>query len=337
MSGHDHEKDVDHLTGTETTGHEWDGIKELNTPMPRWWLYTMYATIIWGIAYSVVMPAWPYISGQGWTATKGTLGYTQRGSVQNELKAEESGRADLMAKIDATPLDEVLKQPELLNAALAGGRAAFAENCAGCHGAGAQGSTGYPNLQDDDWLWGGTINDLHSTISHGIRWDADSETRMSQMPAFGKDGLLTRDQIGEVSNYVLAVSGQAHDKALAAKGQAVFAENCVSCHGEKAMGDRSQGAPNLTDKVWLYGGTEKDIIATVSGSHYGVMPAWGQRLSAATVKQLAIYVYSLGGGEATPQSAMAEPTTPAPAAPAVAAPTTPAPATTAPQGNGGQK
>lgn len=299
MAGHN-TQDHDDLTGTPTTGHEWDGLKELNTPLPKWWLYTMYATIVWGLAYSVMMPAWPYITAKGWTATDGTLGYSQRATVEREVKAEALGRAAVTAKIEQASLSDILATPDLLNAALAGGKAAFADNCSGCHGASAQGAVGFPNLQDDSWQWGGTIDDIHATIAHGVRWDSDENTRSSMMPAFGRDGVLERAQIDQIAEYVLKVSGQKHNASLAAAGVQLFADNCASCHGVNAEGDVTQGAPSLADKVWLYGKSGEAIRAQINAPRHGVMPAWNQRLDPATVKQLAVYIYSLGGGQKAP-------------------------------------
>lgn len=305
MAGHD--KETDHLTGTETTGHEWDGIKELNTPLPRWWLYVFYACIVWGVIYTVVMPAWPYIGPSGWSATKGTLSYTQRGTVVDDLKAQDASRADLFKQIESTDLNQIIAQPALLEASIAGGRIAFLENCAPCHGTGAQGGKGFPNLQDDDWLWGGTVNAIHQTIAHGVRWDNDADTRMSQMPAYGRDGLLEPRQISAVVEHVLKLSGQQHNARLAATGATIFGEQCAACHGVDGTGDKTQGAPNLTDKVWLFGGDRATITETVTNARYGVMPAWQERLQPAVVKQLALYVYSLGGGVREEQTAMAAP------------------------------
>jgi cytochrome c oxidase cbb3-type subunit 3 len=307
MAGHNH-NDHDELTGTQTTGHEWDGLKELNTPLPKWWLYTMYACIVWGLGYAVVMPAWPYITSQGWKATDGVLGYSQRGVVERELQGQAAARSGITQQIQQANLSDILAKPELLNAAIAGGKAAFADNCAGCHGSGAQGFVGFPNLQDDSWQWGGTIDEIHHTIAHGVRWDSDENTRSSMMPAFGKDGVLEAAQISQLTNFVLKVSGQKHDAQLAAAGTQLYADNCASCHGETAQGDVTQGAPSLADKVWLYGGSPEAIKAQIHSPRHGVMPAWSERLTPATIKSLAVYIYSLGGGQKAPvQSAEATP------------------------------
>jgi cytochrome c oxidase cbb3-type subunit 3 len=275
-----------------TTGHEWDGIEELNKPLPRWWLLTFYATIIWAVGYWLVYPAWPLVA----TYTKGFLGYSQREHVAEQLEAAKAAKAGYRDKIAASNLDAIVADPELLQFALAGGEAAFGDNCAPCHGRGAQGGFGYPNLRDDSWLWGnGSLADIHKTILHGIRAN-DPDTRTNQMPAFGRTGLLTEPQIADVAEYVLSLSGKATDQAAAARGAKTFAASCVACHGPDGKGNPDMGAPNLTDELWLYAGDKKTVMETIRNGRGGVMPAWGARLDPETVKELAIYVHSLGGG-----------------------------------------
>jgi len=286
----------DDVSGTATTGHEWDGIKELNTPLPRWWLYTFYATVIWGIAYTVVYPAWPMLT----SATPGLLGWSSRGALEQQLSAAREAQKANLDKIAAMSVDDILKDPQLLSFAQAGGAAAFKVNCVQCHGSGAAGFVGYPNLNDDDWLWGGTPDAIYTTLKHGIRYTADPETRDSQMPAFGADGILLPEQIDQVANYVVGMSGGEADAAKAEAGKAIFAENCASCHGEDGKGLSEFGSPNLTDKIALYGGTLDNIKAQIVKPRLGVMPGWTHRLDDATIKQLAVYVHTLGGGEATP-------------------------------------
>jgi len=287
----------DEVSGTETTGHEWDGIRELNTPLPKWWVYVFYATIVWAVGYWVVYPSWPYLTSSGWTHTKGVVGYTERNDVTAELKTIAAGRAETLKVIEQTPIEEVAKNDSLMEVALAGGKAAFGDNCAGCHGSGAQGGNGFPNLNDDDWLWGGALADIQTTITHGIRWDADSETRQNQMPRFLDDGMLKANEINDAAEYVLSLSNKADDAEAAKRGAAVFAQNCVACHGADAKGNQQLGAPNLTDAIWLYGGDKETLVTTISHGRGGVMPAWGARLGAGTVKELALYVHSLGGGK----------------------------------------
>lgn len=283
------EKDA--ITGTETTGHVWDGVKELNTPLPKWWLYVFYATIVWSIGYFVLYPAWPSLSSH----TAGTLGYWSRGEIARQLDEQTAQRAPFVNRIRAASLEEIRRDPDLLGFAIAGGRAMFADNCAPCHGAGGAGGKGYPSLADDDWLWGGDPATIERTIQFGIR-SAHPDTRVSQMPRFGLDGMLDAAQINDVSEYVLSLSGAATNAAAALRGAPVFAENCVSCHGEKAEGNAELGAPNLADKVWLYGGDKRSIVQMVTASRSGVMPAWADRLDDATIKMLTVYVHALGGG-----------------------------------------
>jgi cytochrome c oxidase cbb3-type subunit 3 len=288
---------TDQFTGTETTGHEWDGIRELDTPLPKWWLYIFYACIVWSVGYWILMPAWPYFWDGAWRHTGGTIGYTQRNAVTGELQTIAAGRAEVMKQIAAMPIEEIGKNDTLMEVALAGGKAAFGDNCAPCHGSGAQGSKGFPNLNDDDWLWGGTLADVETTLTHGIRWDADEDTRQNQMPRFLDDAMLKSDEIGDVADYVLSLGGVSVDPAVATRGAEVFAKNCVTCHGADAKGSQELGAPNLTDAIWLYGGDRASVVQTISHGRGGVMPAWGGRLDPGTIKELALYVHSLGGGK----------------------------------------
>ena len=285
------DKHIDEFSGVATTGHEWDGIKELNNPLPRWWVWTFYGTIVWALAYTIAYPAWPLIS----SATTGMLGYSSRVEVRKELDAAEAAKSDYVAAVKAKSVTEIEADDQLRAFATAAGAAAFKVNCIQCHGSGAAGSAGYPNLNDDDWLWGGKLDDVYLTITHGIRFAGDDETRVSEMTSF--NDILTGDQIAEVSAYVAGLSGTASSPDLAAKGAPVFAENCASCHGEDAKGNRELGAPDLTDAIWLYGGSEAQIAQQVRSPRNGVMPAWGARLGDTTVKELAIFVDSLGGGE----------------------------------------
>ena len=284
----------DEISGTSTTGHEWDGIKELNTPLPRWWLYTFYGTVIWALGYTIAYPAWPLLT----SATPGILGYSSRANVSDSIEAAKAAQKVNLDKIAAASVDDILKDPQLLSFAQAGGAAAFKVNCVQCHGAGAAGSVGYPNLNDDDWLWGGTPDAIYVTLKNGIRYTDNAETRDSQMPAFGADGILNPEQIGQVAAYTLSLSGEVQDQAAVQAGQTIYVENCASCHGEDGKGGRDFGAPNLTDKIWLYGGTLEQVKAQIARPRMGVMPAWSHRLDDATIKQLSVYVHALGGGEA---------------------------------------
>jgi cytochrome c oxidase cbb3-type subunit III len=289
----DHNKRVDEATGTNLVGHEWDGIEELDTPLPRWWVYIFAATVVFAAGYVVAYPSFPDVAG-------GT-GWSSRGQLDEALKAQTAARAKVTTAIAATPIDQLVANPQLMRSAIEGGRAAFKVNCVQCHGSGAAGSKGYPNLNDDDWLWGGDIASIHTTLVHGIRSPGSEETRFSQMPAFAD--ILSKGQISALVSHVQAISGQGKPSAAGAQ---LFAENCASCHGPEGKGMREQGAPNLTDGIWLYGGDRASLTQTISKARYGVMPHWSTRLDQATVKMLAAYVHSLGGGEANPAPAPAE-------------------------------
>lgn len=282
------EKDT--VSGQDTTGHEWDGLKELNTPLPKWWLYTFYATIAFAVVWVIIYPSMP-----GW---RGTSGWIAREAIVGEVEAANARNAPMMARLrEATPA-QIAADPEMRAFALAGGRVAFANNCAGCHGAGGQGAQGgYPTLADDDWIWGGSLEAIQQTIRHGIRNTEDDEARTSIMPRFGADGMLTAAQIGDVAEHVLSLSGRATDQAAAGRGQAIFAEQCVACHGDRGEGNRDVGAPRLSDQVWLYGNTKAQIMAMINNPRMGVMPAWQGRLDPAVINMLTVYVHSLGGGE----------------------------------------
>jgi cytochrome c oxidase cbb3-type subunit 3 len=286
-------KHIDSATGVETVGHEWDGIEELDNPLPRWWLWSFYACIIFSLAYCIAYPAWPLLS----KGTEGMLGWTSRGQLDAEIKTETKRQGPVLAALSQVPIERLPQDGNLMRAAIAGGKAAFKVNCVQCHGAGAAGSKGFPNLNDDDWLWGGDLKAIEYTLVHGIRHPGDDQTRTSMMPSFGRDALLDPRQIGDVTSYVRSLSGKEPASAASQRGAAVFEANCVACHGPDGKGLRTFGAPNLTDAIWLYGSTRADVTASVSNAHAGVMPAWGERLDPVTIKMLAAYVHSLGGGE----------------------------------------
>jgi cytochrome c oxidase cbb3-type subunit III len=287
------QSEIDHISGKTTTGHEWDGIKELNTPLPRWWLLTFYACIVWAIGYWIVYPAWPLLS----SYTTGVLRYSSRADVAVELARLEKIRGEKMAALGSASLAEIEKDPTLLALARARGKTVFGDNCAPCHGSGAAGAKGYPNLNDDDWLWGGTLEQIMQTIQYGVR-SGHPKTHEGAMLAFGKDGILKPEQIIAVANYVRSLSGLPTTPGYdAAAGAKIFAENCSSCHGDKGQGNQDLGAPNLTDKIWLYGSDEATLVDTISNGRAGVMPAWVDRLDPSTIKAMAVYVHSLGGGK----------------------------------------
>jgi cytochrome c oxidase cbb3-type subunit 3 len=285
------EKDA--LTGTEIRDHEWDGIRELDTPLPKWWVYVFYACILWAIVYFVLYPSIPGITGY----FKGVLGWSSRTAVQQSIAAARKDQAKYLDRIRAMPLAAIRKDRELLAFAIAGGHAAFARNCAPCHGPAGVGRRGYPSLADDAWLWGGTLAAIHKTIEVGIRSTSD-DTRTNTMPTFGgPNGILKPAQIDDVAEYVLSLTKRATDKAAAARGAKIFAEQCVACHGKNGQGNQALGGPALNDQIWLYGNTKQAIVAQITKPRMGVMPTWGGRLDPVTIKMLALYVHSLGGGK----------------------------------------
>lgn len=285
-------KPVQKKKEVETTGHEWDGIKEYNNPMPRWWVWTFYATIIWAIGYTILYPAWP-VSKHG--ATPGLLGWSSRGDVAADIQKFADRNADLNAKLASVDLATIKDDPALNNYAVQYGRATFATFCSQCHGSGAAGAKGYPNLLDNDWLWGGDIDTIKTTITHGIRSPDDEDTRVGEMPAWGE--LLDEGELKAVIEYVASLAGDQYDPKLAEQGKVVFEDNCAACHGEDAKGNRDLGAPNLTDAIWLYGSDRDTIAETITNGRAGVMPSWNAKLTPSQIAAVAAYVHQLGGGE----------------------------------------
>ena len=276
-----------------TTGHSWDGIEEFNNPLPRWWLWIFYATIVWALIYSVAYPAWPLLT----RATPGVLGHSTRADVAAEIARFDDANGPIKARLIEADFATVTQDADLMAYAVNAGAAVFRTNCAQCHGAGAAGvqASGYPNLLDDDWLWGGTVEKIAYTVRHGIRNTADPDAHYSQMPAFGE--ILEPAQIDAVVQHVRALSGQEHDATIATEGAVLYAENCASCHGDEGLGDPALGAPNLADAIWLYGGSVEALTHTVTYARYGVMPNWGGRLSEDEIRAVALYVHGLGGGQ----------------------------------------
>ncbi|MCA2013159.1 cytochrome-c oxidase, cbb3-type subunit III [Cereibacter sphaeroides] len=279
-----------------TTGHSWDGIEEFDNPMPRWWLWTFYATIIWAVVYWILFPAWPLVRG----ATAGMLGYSSRADVAAEIQAVDDANAVWYQRLVDTDVNAIHEDADLQRFAVNAGAAVFRAQCSQCHGAGADGirpGSGFPNLNDDEWMWGGTMDDIVQTVTYGIRNEDFPDARYSEMPSFGRDELLTAEEIDQVVNHVLNISGQAHDAALAEAGAEVFDLNCSSCHGVNGEGDQFQGAPALNNAIWLYGGSEAEIRASVTVAHFGVMPGFTERLNEAQIRAVASYVHQLGGGQ----------------------------------------
>jgi cytochrome c oxidase cbb3-type subunit 3 len=288
-------KEIDHVTGVETTGHVWDGdLKELNKPLPKWWLYVLYASIVWAIGYWILYPTWPGIGVTGYTS--GILDYSQRAEVTKEVMDAKAAQAGSLKTIATSTPDAIQKNADLMEFVMRGGAAQFAGNCAPCHGKGAQGAKGYPNLNDDDWLWGGTLEDIEKTIKYGIR-TGHADGHESAMPRFGIDQVLTPAQISDTAEFVLSLSKHETDAAAAERGKAIFAEQCAACHGPEGKGTAELGAPNLTDVIWLYGNAKSDIQESIRTGRGGVMPSWQGKLDPETIKMLSIYVHALGGGK----------------------------------------
>lgn len=279
-----------------TTGHSWDGIEEFNNPLPRWWLWIFYACIVWAIWYSIAYPAWPGVK----SATAGYLGFSTRAQVAEDIATAEAKNAAINEKLASVELASIATDPELEGYPKSAGAAVFKTWCAQCHQTNGAGAVGYPNLQDDDWLWGGTMEDIHLTLLHGIRSETDDDSRYSEMPAFGRDELLEEEEISQVVNFVMSLTPNVNppqDPSMVEAGAVVFEDNCAACHMEDGSGDRAQGAPNLADAIWLYGGDYAAISETVHNSRFGVMPDWNERLSEAQIRAVATYVHQLGGGE----------------------------------------
>lgn len=285
------QKPIDEVTGIDTTGHDWDGITELNNPLPRWWLWCFYLTIIWGVGYTIAFPAWPMLS----SATSGVLGYSTRAEVAAEIAAVDERNAEVSASLASADLTTLSPDDPAYQYGVAGGAAVFRAHCSQCHGSGAAGAVGYPNLLDDDWLWGGDLAAIEYTVRHGIRNEIDWDARWSEMPAFAD--ILDRDEINATVEYVLSLSGQDHDATLAADGAQIYMDQCSACHMDGGTGNRDMGAPNLSDAIWLYGGSREAIQTSIKQARFGVMPPWGPRLDEADIKAVTLYVHQLGGGE----------------------------------------
>ena len=281
--------DRDPVTGRPTTGHEWDGIRELNTPLPKWWVYTFIASIVFAVGYCVLFPSVPFLRSH----TAGTLGYSTRVALSRDLSAAAAEQAGIRAKLAAASLADIRHDQQMLAFAEIGGRAAFADNCVPCHRAGGAGAPGFPNLTDDVWIWGGKLSDIQQTISHGIR-NSDPDSRQSLMPRFGLDGLLTAAQIDAVADYVVSLRNGA---PAAGEGAKIFADNCAVCHGINGEGKREVGAPPLATKISLYGDDKETTVDVITRARNSSMPAWGARLDPVTIKMLTVYVHALGGGE----------------------------------------
>ena len=281
----------DEHSGVETTGHEWDGIRELNNPLPRWWLWTFYGCIAFAIIYWVLMPAWPGLNGY----TRGVLGRSDRAEVATELAALKTLRGAQEVRLQNASLTQIETDPALQAYALAVGQSVFGDNCAGCHGVGGAGARGYPNLRDDVWLWGGDLNAIEHTLRVGIR-SGHQNARQSQMPSFGRDQILSGEQVNDLTEYVTALSRRKASPDSVSRAAPVFQAQCAVCHGAAGKGNQAFGAPNLTDQDWLYGGDRNSIHTQIWNGRAGVMPTWEKRFDTATIKALTVYVHANASG-----------------------------------------
>lgn len=295
----------------QTTGHAWDGdLQEYNNPLPVWWVYTFYATVIFALIYWTIYPSWPL--GKGWIGGVSNITYVNsagetkthdwntRALLMADMNQAATAQKPYFDKIQAMSYDQIAKDPEMSGFILSAGRSLFAENCAACHQAGGQGVIGFfPNLTDDDWLYGGSYEKVHETLMGG---------RRGYMPAFGE--VLNGERIDQLANYVASLSGIEHDAAKAGAGDMLFHSEtaaCFYCHTAGATGRQDIGAPNLTDNIWLWAdvpaaGTAEGKVAAIrsvinNGLNKGVMPVWSGRLSPEQIKVLTVYVHELGGGQ----------------------------------------
>ncbi|MGI6854566.1 cytochrome-c oxidase, cbb3-type subunit III [Mesorhizobium sp. 1B3] len=287
------EVERDPFTGRETTGHEWNGIKELDTPIPRGVLMFLIVTHVWAILWWFLVPSWPL----GSTYTRGILGVDQRTTVEARVVEGQQQRSAWTSRIETEPYDVILADEALMETVRATGRQLFGDNCAACHGRDGKGGANYPDLTDDDWLWGGGPELIEQTMRVGIN-TRHPETRIAQMPAFGRDEMLDASQVRNVAAYVYSLSHPDYSTSAnldrISAGREVFVTTCAACHGENAEGNRDVGAPNLTDAYWIYGADLDTIIASVHGGRQGHMPTWDERLTPAEIRTLALYVHDLG-------------------------------------------
>lgn len=278
-------KEVDPVSGTELTEHEWDGIRELNTPVPWGAVWALRISIAISVVFWVFYPAFPYVS----DFTRGVLGYSSREEVLDAVREADAQRANSFAVFETMDVAELAANPELEAQFSAPISTLYEDNCAACHRADLTGQVGFPNLTDQHWLWSGDPEEIEYTIRHGINAQ-DDDTRFSQMLAFGRDGMLDRAQISDVTEFVLSLSGQDHSAEAAMRGAEIFAADCASCHGDNGRGGLNIGAPDLGDNQWIYGGERSDITQSIYGGRQGVMPSWIGRLSESEIRMLTLYV-----------------------------------------------
>jgi len=260
----------DQQSTEQTTGHDFDGIEEYDNPLPAWWFYMFVITIVWGVGYLVIYP--------GMGNYPGLLGWTQLTQHEREVSRADAEYGALRDRYLAQPIEEIAADPAVRKM----GMRMFSNNCAQCHGGDAKGTYGFPNLTDDDWLYGGTPDDIVASITQG---------RQAAMPAWGS--IIGEQGVNDVTGYVMSLNGHSIDPARADAGKQVFQAYCVACHGANATGNTAMGAPNLTNGIWLYGGSAEQISHTVRGGRNGRMPAHKDTLSEDKIHILAAYVYGL--------------------------------------------
>ncbi len=282
----------DDYTGYLTTGHEWNGIKELNTPVPRLVYFFLSIAVLFSIGYWILMPAWPI----GVTYTKGLLGLDQRNVVKASLQQAALDRSAWTKRIESASTKDIQADAQLMTIVRQTGRTLFGDNCAVCHGLNAKGGPGFPNLTTASWLWGGDPEAIAETIRVGIN-SPHPNSRVSQMPGFGANQVIPAADIEKLVLYVRSLSDPAVAKDAASgavdAGKKLFTTNCGACHGDDAKGKADVGAPNLSDKFWIYGGSAESVWTSIWGGQQGHMPSWEQRLSAVDRKILALYLVDL--------------------------------------------
>lgn len=279
----------------KTSEHEWDGITEYDNPDPSWLRVTFYITVFFALCYWIIYPSWPTPNDNG------VLNWSSEKQLQEDLKILYKIREEYQVTFDKASFDEIMKDNNLMNYAQLSGQSIFQNNCAVCHGAGGGGNPEYPNLTAGAWLWGGKIEDIQQTITYGIR-NGDPDARDSQMPAFGRDNLLSADDVKLMAQYTIYIAKSEQEKAKEKlldlkRADEVFQANCASCHGVNGKGNYLAGAPNLTDAIWLYGGDFRTIYDVIYNGRAGRMPVWKGKLTDSEIKSVAIYVHQLGGGE----------------------------------------
>jgi cytochrome c oxidase cbb3-type subunit 3 len=272
----------------KTTGHSWDGIEEFDNPDPKWLRMLFYGMLAVSLIYWILYPSFPS------QRQDGVLSWSQYKEADAMLQEVHKLKAPYIAEFNKSSFEEIINNPKLLKFALAGGRSAFQNNCAVCHGAGGMGQRGYPNLTSGNWLWGGKPSDIYTTLLYGIRSTHD-ETRQSQMAAFGRDGILKHEEIELMVDMVIDMHKGITQHSTEAT--ALYKQHCASCHGPNGEGGREFGAPKLNSSIWLYGGERETVYDVIYNGRQGVMPYWKGRLDDATIRQLVIYVHQLGGGE----------------------------------------